>query len=77
MGRGANQAEVLGAQGPIREVVEMKFESKYNFGDVVYPIRQKVLKTWELCPFCEGEKWIIGKNGQKKLCPDCSGLAGR
>jgi len=51
----------------------MKIETKYSCGDKVYTISSKQEKRAVSCGFCGGKKRIEGKDGEKRVCPECYG----
>ena len=55
----------------------MLIETKYNLGDIVYPIHKTCEQIWIPCKSC-GETGIITYNdGEQDKCPKCWGEKGR
>ncbi|HSG72878.1 MAG TPA: hypothetical protein VLA12_20865 [Planctomycetaceae bacterium] len=50
----------------------MKFESKYDIGQEVWPIRDEVCRRNIVCGVCE-QTGEIEVSGEKFICPKCSG----
>lgn len=50
----------------------MKIETKYNIGDLVYPIRNQQNKVHVVCPMCL-DKGNITVNNFTRICPECYG----
>ena len=55
----------------------MKIETKFDFGDRVYCIKQDHEQVLEKCSFCAGIGSINGADGTRKLCPECYGRKGK
>jgi ssDNA-binding Zn-finger/Zn-ribbon topoisomerase 1 len=55
----------------------MIIESKFNFGDKVYPISQTTEQVWVPCDACNETGVIILKNNEEHSCPVCCGNKGR
>lgn len=52
----------------------MKFESKYNLGDIVYMVKKSM--TYKECPLCEGIGKVLAQVGEMEYsvtCPTCKG----
>lgn len=47
---------------------------KYDVGDTIEYKQYQSHKIYITCPCCNGEKSIIGQNGQKYFCPECNGV---
>ena len=52
---------------------EMKFETKFSPGDVVWNISNTKIKVLFSCSFCAGTGKIQGADGEKRSCPECYG----
>ncbi len=55
---------------------KMNIKTKFNFKDKVYLITHRPITKWETCVFCAGEKTIIGRNLEARICPECYGVGG-
>lgn len=55
----------------------MIIESKFNFGDKVYPITKQPELIWISCESCNGSGTINLKNNKEYTCPICYGLKGK
>jgi len=51
----------------------MKIETKYSCGDNVFTIESRQEQRSTTCSFCGGERYIFGKDDERKLCPECYG----
>lgn len=51
----------------------MTIDVKYNIGDNIRYIEKISHLVWGRCPCCEGEKYIIGADGEQYECPKCEG----
>jgi len=51
----------------------MELKTKYNLGDTVVWIHQAWRTIWTPCEFCGETGTIEGKNGEKRICPECYG----
>ena len=51
----------------------MMIDVKYNIGDSIRYIEKTSHPVWGCCPCCEGEKYIIGADGEQYECPKCEG----
>jgi len=47
--------------------------SNFDLGDVGFTVSSKKEPAHKQCPFCNGDKVIIGADGQTATCPKCSG----
>lgn len=54
----------------------MKYETKFNFNDLVYSISHIHKEKFTECAFCKGTG-KIKCNGIERCCPDCYGQKGR
>lgn len=52
----------------------MDIKTKYNFGELVYPISYKTeeIKVFHNCPLCK-DKGLVMLNNQEYTCPECRG----
>lgn len=55
----------------------MKFESKFNLKDTVYPISLRKEEKWIPCKSCEAKGFIKLADGEITDCPKCYGHTGR
>jgi ssDNA-binding Zn-finger/Zn-ribbon topoisomerase 1 len=55
----------------------MIIESKFNFGDKVYPIQLMTEQIWIPCNACSGLGLITLKNNEEYHCPVCGGNKGK
>lgn len=52
----------------------MKFEARYNLGDIVYTVQKSIL--YSECPMCEGEGRVMAQVKEEPFrvtCPKCKG----
>ena len=54
----------------------MKINTKYNFGDFVYPIRMGGYEKFINCELCDGIGKLTIENKKTITCPDCYGRCG-
>jgi hypothetical protein len=55
----------------------MKIETKFNLGQLVYPIAQRPGEKFVKCETCLGiGEIIINATGKERICPDCYGRRG-
>ncbi len=51
----------------------MTIDVKYNIGDNIRYIEKISHPVWGRCPCCDGEKYIVGVDGEHYECPKCGG----
>ena len=51
----------------------MEIKTKFNFGDMVVPIKLTETKKTVSCSGCEETGTIVLKNGKEHCCPVCNG----
>ena len=55
----------------------MKIETKYSCGDKVFKIQQEMEKIFKTCGWCGGNKRIMGRDNNERMCPECYGSGGK
>ena len=55
----------------------MRLETKYDFDEAVWHIRQEKRKEWHKCGFCGGKCSIQGEDGSRSPCMVCHGKGGK
>ena len=51
----------------------MEITTKYNLGDIVYPIWKSDIYSYIPCEACAGKDTVILLDGKSYICPNCNG----